>query len=479
MTPDPVSDFALAAKAAVAELDAYLRSAIAGEGPVVRLRPLREIAEGLDLERWIRRGGLGGAVYRDFLASYLETTTRLPHPGYMAHQVAVPLPQAGLAGLVDAVTNNPMAIYEMGQGASAMEFTVLNWMLQKLGFATMPWPGEGVPAAERGGGVLTHGGSLANLTALLAARARVAPELWRSGGHGGLAILVSPNAHYAIGRAAGIMGLGLDGMETVAVDARGVIDPAGLEAALERLRGRGRRPLCLVANACSTAVGLYDPLPELADFCERHGIWLHVDAAHGASALLSRDTRHLLDGVERADSVVWDTHKMLQTPALCAALLVRRAADLDRTFQQEASYLIHDKHQPGIDFLHRTLECTKAGLGLKVFTVLAAAGEAAMGEHVAACYRLAHRAWELVGERAGFEAPVQPQANILCFRHGEDDALQLRIRDRLLAEGRFHLSSTVYRGARYLRCVFMSPNTDESIVEAMLDAIEAAAASDG
>ncbi|MFL9829115.1 pyridoxal phosphate-dependent decarboxylase family protein, partial [Rhodoplanes sp. SY1] len=145
-----------------------------------------------------------------------------------------------------------------------------------------------------------------------------------------------------------------------------------------RLRDEGRVPMAVVANACTTALGLYDPLRPIAEICRARGIWLHVDGAHGASALVSARLRGRLDGIALADSVVWDAHKMLGSATLCAAVLVREHATLDEAFREEASYLFHDKDEPGIDFIHRTVECTKAAIGLKVFFALAGDGEAAI-----------------------------------------------------------------------------------------------------
>ncbi|HRZ99094.1 MAG TPA: pyridoxal-dependent decarboxylase, partial [Candidatus Paceibacterota bacterium] len=223
---------------------------------------------------------------------------------------------------------------------------------------------------------------------------------------------------------------------------------------------------------CSTAVGIYDPLEEIGEFCRQQHLWLHVDGAHGASALLSPKHQYRLKGIELADSLTWDAHKMLQTPVLCAALLVRDHRTLDQTFEQDASYLFHDKERPGVDFAHRTIECTKAGLGLKFFMVLGALGEAGLGAFVERQYELAEQAYEYIQRQPGFECAVQPQSNILCFRRAGDDDLQLRIRDRLNAQGSFYLSSTFFGGKRYLRMALMNPHTRLEDIQKLLVTIQ-------
>ena len=457
--------FAADAGSAIEALAEYLRNSAQGEGAVIRQPPMRDLAESLELEKHIAQGGLTGKAFSVFLERYLAATTRLHHPGYMAHQVAVPHPMGALGSLIDGVTNNPMAIYEMGPGAATVEYAVINWMLGKVGWTPQPLP----PAPGRfGAGVLTHGGSLANLTALMAARGRVDPEAWQEGARRDLVVLAPAACHYSIARAVGIMGLGQRALRAAPVDADERLAPDRLPEALARLRDEGSTVLAVVANGCCTAAGLYDPLREAAAFCRENGLWLHVDAAHGASALLSDQLRHHLDGLAQADSMIWDAHKMLRTPTVCAAVLVRDHADLDRAFRQEASYLFHDKDQPGFDSIHRTVECTKAGLGLRLFLVLAAEGEAALGRYVEQRVAFARAAAERIRREPGFEVAIEPESNIVCFRTEGSDDLQLELRRRLLESGRHYLTTTGFRGRRWLRITAMNPGTNLEDIERLL-----------
>ncbi|WP_433251682.1 pyridoxal phosphate-dependent decarboxylase family protein [Streptosporangium sp. CA-135522] len=450
-----VEEFARAAAVTVDELASYVEESQIGLPPVLRRRPPRELAERLGLARWIHEGGMTPESYAKFLATYLDEGTRLHHPAYLGHQVAVPDFPAALADFVHGAINNPMAIYEMGASAATVEFEVLRWMLNKVGFG------------EAGGGVLTHGGSLANLTALLAARAAVAPQAWTEGVPADLALLAPASSHYSLTRAAAILGLGERAVMPLDVDELGRIDVARLPEALERVRRAGRRPMALVANACSTGTGLYDDLRGVGEFCAANDVWFHVDGAHGASALLAEEYRHLLDGIELADSVIWDAHKMLRTSSLAAAVLTRRESDLDAAFQQRASYLFYGDQ--GFDLIGRTVECSKAELGLKIFLNLAWRGEGGLGDYVARQYATAHRFWELARERPGFECPYEPESNIVCFRYGAAD--QAAIREDLMADGAFHLTSTEVDGVRHLRVTVMAPATDDKTLEMLLDRI--------
>jgi len=288
--------------------------------------------------------------------------------------------------------------------------------------------------------------------------------------------VVAPEAaHYSISRAVGIMGLGQRALVAAPADADGRLQPDRLASTLAGLRERGQVVVAVVASACSTAAGLYDPLRETGLLCREQGVWLHVDGAHGASALVSPSLRHLLDGVELADSLVWDAHKMLRVPALCAAVLVRDARHLDGAFRQDASYLFHPKDEPGFDFMPRTVECTKAGLGLRLFLVLASQGAGALAVHVERQTALAREAAARLAREPGLEVAVAPESNIVCFRVAGDDGRQLEVRRRLLAGGRHYVSSAVFRGRRWLRLALMSPATDEAELERLVAAVQAAA----
>ena len=158
---------------------------------------------------------------------------------------------------------------------------------------------------------------------------------------------------------------------------------------------------------------------------------------------------------------------MLRTSSLVAAVLTRREGDLDAAFRQRASYLFYGDQ--GFDLIGRTVECSKAELGLKIFLNLAWRGERGLGDHVARQYATAHRFWELARERPGFECPYEPESNIICFRYGTGD--QAGIRERLMEDGAFALTSTEIGGIRHLRVTVMAPATDDKTLEALLDRI--------
>lgn len=466
-----INNFALNSDSVAKALAAYIKTSNEKKFPAIRQRPTEELIEILDLENLLSEGSLDGETLQKFVETYLQNTTRLHHPGFLAHQVATPHPTGALGSFIDGATNNAMAVYEMGPAASSIEYFMVNWMLEKIGWKTVACPEQGNENSDHAGGVLTHGGSLANLTALLAARSAKVPDFWKKGNPGNLVVLVPEQSHYSMKRSVAIIGLGEDNCLTLPADEDGRVLPEEIPLLLEDLKSQGKQVMAIVANACGTAAGLYDPLDPIASLCEEHNIWLHVDAAHGGGALVSKKLRPLMAGIERADSVIWDAHKMLRSPTLCAAILMRDHRHLDQAFEQEASYLFHEKDQPGFDFMARTVECTKSGLGLKLFMTLAAMGEQGLEDHVNQMVEMAQKSANLFEAQDDFEIAIRPETNILCFRTGTKDSVQMEIRRRLLEKGDFYFSTTLYKGQRWMRLVFMNPVVEMRDVEELIEEI--------
>src|SRR5258705_6510694 len=171
------------------------------------------------------------------------------------------------------------------------------------------------------------------------------------------------------------MGWGRHGAIPVPADEAFRMRASALEDSHRAATRAGLKVIGVVANACSTATGSFDPLDEIADFCGAHGLWLHVDAAHGAAALLCAPYRHLLKGIERADSLVWDAHKMMLMPLLASAVLFRDRAAGEKAFEQRASYLFEDRGETQAEDLGaQTFECSKPLLGFALYAALTTYG---------------------------------------------------------------------------------------------------------
>jgi L-2,4-diaminobutyrate decarboxylase len=436
------------------------------------------------LQRWnlpIPASGKGMGEAFTLLRRTLAESNHLHHPRYMGHQVSAPLPLAAICDFVTALLNNSAAVYEMAQVETVIEAHLVRWIAGLAGFD-----------ADRAGGFFTSGGSLGTLTALLAARQVMGKrkgigDLWRDGyAPGGTrpAVLVSAQAHYCVLRAVQIMGLGEQGVVPVSTDSALRVDPSALAAAYETARLTGCEPIAVVANACSTPTGGYDPLERIADFCVAKDLWLHVDGAHGFGAALVPQHAPLLEGITRADSLVWDLHKMLRMPALCTAVVFRDKAHSYATFAQDASYLFQGSpEQEWYNLGQRTIECTKGMLALKAFICLQVYGTQYFADYIAGRYALARRFYDMLHACTDFECPVAPQANIVCFRHvpagvtaATLDELQGFIRQKLIGSGKFYITQTRLAGGLYIRVTLINPATQDSDLQALLEEVRSVAA---
>ncbi|MCB0586948.1 MAG: aminotransferase class V-fold PLP-dependent enzyme [Phaeodactylibacter sp.] len=404
--------------------------------------------------------------------SILDRSIRVQHPRYMGHQISPAAPMAALASLVDGLLNNGMGVYEMGAAGTAIERLVVKAVAEKMGFG------------EAADGVLTSGGTLANLTALLAARSVRAPaSVWREGHQDKLALLVSEEAHYCVDRAVRIMGWGEGGIIKVPADKQYRMRADLLEESLQQARADGKTVIAVVGSACSTSTGSFDDLEAIAGFCEQHGLWFHVDGAHGGALCFSSKHRPLLSGIERADSVVMDFHKMLLTPAVATALIFRNGQHSFRTFSQKAQYLWEkETDEEWHNLAKRTFECTKLMMGLKAYTLLRTYGPELWEQYLEQVMNLGRQFALLVRETEDFELAIEPSCNIVCFRYhpagieGEDiNALNEAVRQGLLEEGRFYIVKTNLHGSTYLRVTLSNPFTTESDIRELLGTIEAIA----
>jgi L-2,4-diaminobutyrate decarboxylase len=424
--------------------------------------PVLDVPASPELESALAELGdaAGVEALPDLLDQILAASQRVHHPAYLGHQIAAPIDLAALMELLNALLNNGMAIYEMGPVQTAAEAKVVSWMCRAAG-----WP-------EASRGHFTSGGTLGNLTALLAAR-RWAYEgaIWEGGQNEAQApcILVSGEAHYSVDRAVRIMGWGAGGIERVRVDRERRLDPEDLEAALARARSRGRRVIAVVASACSTAVGSFDPLERIAGFCASNELWMHVDGAHGASFLLCQRGRELMRGIERADSLVWDPHKMMRMPALMTGVLFRDPARARLAFEQDADYLFTEASADP-DVGHRSFECTKRGMALTLYACLHVYGESAFEAHVDSLLDTTRVFAELLEAEEDFELAQRPSLNILCFRPRAKQARLLALRTALVRSGKFYLVDTRLDGEYWLRLTIIEGGEAQARAAALIAA---------
>lgn len=405
---------------------------------------------------------------------YIRESLHLHSPKYMGHQVNPPAPLTALSDLVNGVINGSTAIFEMGATGAVMERLVIEKFATMLGLA------------ETTGGFLTNGGTLANLTALLAARAARWPagkDPWRDGNDDiHPCILVNEQAHYCIDRAVRIMGWGEAGIINIPSDNEFRMKTGDIDEAIVEAKSAGLTPIAIVGSACTTSTGSFDDLGAIADAAERHALWFHVDGAHGAPVRLDPNRKHLLDGLERADSLIMDFHKMLMCPGLTTGVFFRNGDDAYRTFHQKADYLLSfdTREEEWYHMGRRTFECTKNMMSLRVFSLLACHGEEVFRDYVVSVSAIAEDFAAAINARPDFELGLPPDCNIVCFRYrptavahsaADLDHLNALLRAQMVAETDFYLVQTKLRDRTFLRCTFTNPLTEATHTETLLNEI--------
>jgi L-2,4-diaminobutyrate decarboxylase len=443
----------------------YLSATRSGAGPVSTPRSAEELAarfadalpsHGRPLEEVVRR--LSVDVVAD--------ANQLMHPMSLGHQVAAPLSAAVWSESLISALNQSAAIWEMSPTATVIETQLVRGLASLIG-----WSAEA-------GGTFTSGGTEATFTALLAARACAMPDAWQEGvGANPPVVLCGEHSHYSVTRAVAELGLGM--RRAIAVPSRDwKMDISVLREMLDRLAADGTQVMAVVASAGTTATGSFDDLSAIGPLCEERGIWLHVDGAHGASAILSPTHRHRLRGLRHARSVAWDAHKMMLMPLGAGMLLVRDEADLAQAFSQHAPYLFHGATgERAWDQGTRSFLCSRRADAIKVWVAIqryGIEGIAALYDHLCETARSLH---ELLDGRDDFEALHAPETNILCFRwvgdralvDGALDAINLEVRSRYNRGGHGWITTTVLGERRVLRVTAMNPRTTRAHLVSLLD----------
>jgi len=413
--------------------------------------------------------------FDELIEQTLSRGQNLHHPHYLGHQVPASMPLAGLFDAVTAITNQVMAIYEMGPWATAIERAVVHKLGEAMGFP-----------AGKFTGLVTSGGSLANLTALLTARNVVLGESWSRGlaSHSPAPVLVThAEAHYCVTRSAGILGFGTDNIVRVGLDKRRRMDVDELDTIVSELRQKNVPIVAVSAAACATPIGAFDPLVDIADVCRRHEVWLHVDAAHGGAACLSAKYRHLVEGLHLADSVVCDAHKMMFMPALCALVFYRNPEHRYVAFQQTAPYLF-DPSATGMAVYDNgvsNLECTKRAAAMGLWGVWSLFGSRLFEALVDSTLDLSQQFYELLAAQDDFQAYGRPECNIVVFRYlppelrdrppEKVDQFQLQLRRAIIQSGDFYLVQTHLDGRSYLRTTLINPLTTMEHLQGLLDCL--------
>lgn len=410
------------------------------------------------------------------LRQVLDASVRTTHPRF-ANQLFVGSDLPGIIGdWITALLDTTMATYEMSPVATVMERDLIQKMCEIAGF-------------EGGEGIFTAGGSISNLMAVLTARQYTYPNAFKEGmiNQTPPALFTSREAHYSLARAANILGLGIQAIYPIDVDEVGRVKPESFREQIARAQQDGRKPFFLCATAGTTVASAFDPIPALADICEEFGIWLHVDAAYGGGVLLSPKYRHLMDGVERADSLTWCPHKMMGTPLVNSAFLIRHQTLLQRCLAVDADYIFHQPAESTPDLGPLSLQCGRRIDSIKTWLTWQVLGDKGFEERIDNFFALSAHFTDLVREREYFELLREPQGTNVLFHYippalrgmpRDEKRLQAldeatrRIREAVNDAGKVMINYGPVDGYASFRMVHINPRTTFDDLPLFLDEIE-------
>ena len=418
----------------------------------------------LDISLPLEGQGLDDVL--DDLDTYIANSVKTNRPEFM-NPLWGGLSLPAFAGeVVAALTNNSMYTYELSPFATVIEQTIVKRMCEMVGFSD-------------GFGTFTTGGSNGNMLGMLCAREHLISGSTKRGFDGrATVIFVSAEAHYSVLMAANVIGIGHQNIIKVQCDEDGRMLPDRLTEEIAFARQEGMRPLCIVATAATTVRGAYDDIDALADIAHREGLWLHVDAAWGGACLFSAEHAQLMDGVQKADSVCWDAHKMMGVPLICSAFLIKEPSVLRRLCDHTtvAHYLFHSDAE--LDDLGRySLQCARRNDALKLWLEWRSRGDAGWARMVDTRMNEAAHLQRSIEAHPSLEMMSSRMWTNVCFRYSDTSAgidlneLNTEIRNRLIQEGSFMVSRSNIGDDVILRMVVANQHLDTETLDRFIERV--------
>ncbi|KAJ3660387.1 hypothetical protein Zmor_004837 [Zophobas morio] len=404
------------------------------------------------------------------------------HPYFVNQLFSAVDPYGLVAQWATDALNPSVYTYEVSPVFVLMEEVVLKEMRQIVGF-------EG----GKGDGIFCPGGSLANGYAISCARYRFLPDVKAKGLHAlpRLVLFTSEDAHYSIKKLSSFLGIGTDNVYLIRTDSRGRMDVSHLVQEIERSLGEGAAPFMVSATAGTTVIGAFDPITEIADVCEKYKLWLHVDAAWGGGALVSSKHRSLLKGIERADSVTWNPHKLLTAPQQCSTLLLRHEGILAEAHSTNAAYLFQkDKfYDTKYDTGDKHIQCGRRADVLKFWYMWKAKGTSGLEKHINKVFENSKYFTDSIRHREGFEMVIEePECTNVCFWYvppslrGQKESRDYKerlhrvapkIKERMMKEGCMMVTYQAQKELpNFFRIVFQSSGLEKADMVHFVEEIE-------
>lgn len=406
------------------------------------------------------------SVYNEFLNDIFTSVSLSQHPRSFS---CIPSTMSLLSWMGDVMTNavNPHASCKLNSPTvDKVEKNLIKWMCSLVGYT------------KGSGGLFISGGSLANLTALTAARDA---KLTSFEDRRRAVVYVSAQTHSSVAKGLHIIGFDADQIHTVSTDSGFCMDAGELCSEIEKDIGEGKKPFAVVASAGTTNTGSVDPLRAIAGICEKYDMWMHIDGAYGASALLSETHRLELEGAELSDSISWDAHKWMQQTYGCSVVLVKDRNKLVNSFAAHPEYLKDAEASPeAVEFWDLGPELTRPARGLKLWLTLQVLGSNEMGRVIDHGCELASFAENYIRGKEDFEIISPAKLGIVNFRYAPASVSSEKLRDTINHEaaaeitrsGFAQIFTTELCGHKVIRLCTIHPDTTEKDIAETIDRLE-------
>uniref|UniRef100_H3BAS0 Cysteine sulfinic acid decarboxylase n=1 Tax=Latimeria chalumnae TaxID=7897 RepID=H3BAS0_LATCH len=410
----------------------------------------------------------------------IRYSVKTSHPRFF-NQLFAGLDHHSLVGrFITEAMNESQYTYEIAPVFVLMEEVILKKLRELVGWKT-------------GDGIFCPGGSISNMYGMNLARYHLYPDVKQKGlwGIPRLVMFTSEEGHYSVSKSAALLGIGTDNIYKVKADAKGKMIPEELKKQIEHAKSQGAVPFFVCATSGTTVLGAFDPLNEIADLCEKHQLWFHVDAAWGGGVLLSRKRRHLLSGIERADSVAWNPHKLMMAGLQCSAFLMKDDSGLlKKCHSASATYLFQqDKfYDLRYDTGDKSIQCGRKVDCLKLWLMWKALGTRGLEERVDQAFSNTSYLVNEMKKRKGFQLFLEPEFVNLCFWYippslqgqemNEDFQKKLNkvapvIKERMVKKGTMMVGYQPHgKHVNFFRQVILNPRTSKEDLDFFLDEIE-------
>lgn len=399
------------------------------------------------------------SIFAGFRSTVFPALTLWNHPRFFAYFSVSSTPPSILADLLIAAMNVNVMLWKSSPAGTELEQVTLGWLRRWLGLDDTFF------------GIIYDTASVGVLQAIGAAREFVDPECRTQGMRPGLVVYVSEHTHSSSEKAAITLGFGRNNVRKIPVDEQFRMRADQLRQAIESDLASGKRPCCIVASVGSTSTTAIDPVPEIADIAERFGVWLHVDAAYGGSAAVVPEMRHVLNGVERAHSLILNPHKWLYISIDCSVLYTRHPEILRRASALEAEYLRTPEDDHAVNYNDYGVQLGRRFRALKLWYVFRYYGRQGIVALLREALRLAQVLKSLVESDNNFEVCAPVPFSLVCFRHRGSNEANRRLLAEINASGKAFLSHTTLNGRFVLRFAIGNFQTTEQDVRETWDLI--------